>query len=89
MLQLPVQKDHRQPTQNCEQGAEKQPENQNLEAAINSKFGMPYIYNQQKGWQVHTSAGISMGYAAKESIISEIDTATVFLSTATRPRESE
>jgi hypothetical protein len=37
----------------------------------------------------HTSAGISMGYAANESIISEIDTATVFLSTATRPRLSE
>ena len=30
-----------------------------------------------------------MGYAANESIISEIDTATVFLSTATRPRRSE
>lgn len=46
-------------------------------------------FSQQNGCWAHTSAGISMGYAAKESIISEIDTATVFLSTATRPRQSE
>lgn len=36
-------------------------------------------------YKIFTSPGISMGKAAKDSMISQADIATVFLSTATSP----
>lgn len=79
---LPGQKDHKQQGHSCEQGAEKQPEYHNL--SQNNINSLSY-----KSRRVFTSPGISMGYAANDSITSQTDTATVFLSTAAKPMVSE
>lgn len=84
--QLQGRKGHMQQAQNCEQGGEKQPtlhlkvQNSLMvvickSSALTSKTSKNYI----------TSPGISTGKAANESITSDTDIATVFLSTATNP----
>ena len=80
---LPEHKDHKQQEHNCEQGAEKQPEPKKTH--VKSIIQVLNINSAR----VYTSPGISMGNAANESMTSETDTATVFLSTAAKPMVSE
>lgn len=73
--------------QNYEQGGEKQP---TLHLKVQNSL-MVEIYKSlsvltsQTSKNYITSPGISTGKAANESIMSDTDIATVFLSTATNP----
>jgi hypothetical protein len=70
---------------NCEQGGEKQPIKKlgNLSRIVNK------VFQDLQTSKKFTSPGISIGKAAKDSITSDADIATVFLSTTTSPMLSE
>lgn len=77
--QAPALKDYKPQLHSCVQGAEKQPAQNNTSVMIHHVQVRKQIKNSI------TSPGISIGNAANESMTSETETATVFLSTTASP----